>query len=50
MDQFEKDINTSVKLDKLWKLNKVLEYRELTKSNFDGEVGRTNRKFGKRTN
>jgi hypothetical protein len=50
LDQFERDIDKSVKLDRLWKINDFLEFRELSKDNKDSEVGRINTKFGKRTN
>ena len=50
MDQFEKDIDIALKVDNLWKLNDILEFRKITQENFGGLVEKENLKFGKRTN
>lgn len=38
LDQFEKDINNSVKLDRLWKINQILEYKQVTPVTVNEEV------------
>jgi hypothetical protein len=38
LDQFEKDINNSLKLDRIWKINEYLAYRQLDASSVGAEV------------
>ena len=50
MDQFDKDIDLSLKLDDFGEIDDVLEKRLLNRENFNEEVERVSLKFGKRTN
>lgn len=57
LDQFDKEIDNWLKLERLWKINEYLNYQPLTPASISQEVTpaltkitSSGRKFGKRTN
>lgn len=50
LDQFEKEIDNCLKLERLWKISEYLSYREVTLSNLREGVVKGGQRFGKRSN
>ena len=50
LEEFDREIDNCLKLERLWKINEHISYKSLDLGNVEKQVARSGKKFGKCTN